>query len=116
MFDFLKNLTKSDEEKRQEAFSAYLDETLSPGQRREFEQLLAEDADLRAEMELAQQLRQQMREMPRRVVPRMFTLDAAVYGVPRKEPLVQAYPFLRAGQGENKESGGEHLRYWNNPQ
>lgn len=96
MFDFLKNFTKSEEEKRQEAFSAYLDNTLSQSQHREFEARLAEDADLRAEMELAQLLRQQMSEMPRRSVPRSFTLDASKYGVPRKEPLVQAYPFLRA--------------------
>ena len=96
MFDFLKNLTKSDEEKQQEAFSAYLDDTLSPSQRRDFEAQLAEDADLRAEMELAQLVRQKMNEMPRRSVPRSFTLDANVYGAPQKEPLVQAYPFLRA--------------------
>lgn len=96
MFDFLKNLTKSDEEKQQEAFSAYLDDTISPSQRQAFELRLAEDADLRAEMELAKLLRQQMREMPRRSVPRSFMLDANAYGVPRKEPLVQAYPLLRA--------------------
>jgi len=96
MFDFLKNLTKSEDEKRQEAFSAYLDDSLSPSQRREFEALLAEDEDLHAEMALAQSLRQQMREMPRRSVPRIFTLDANVYDAPKKEPLVQAYPILRA--------------------
>jgi hypothetical protein len=96
MFDFLKNLTKSDEEKQQEAFSAYLDDKLSPSQRRDFEAQLAEDADLRADMELAQLVRQQMNEMPRRSVPRSFTLDANGYGAPQKEPLVQAYPFLRA--------------------
>ncbi len=96
MFDFLKNLTKSDEEKQQEAFSAYLDNTLSSSQRREFETQLAENDDLRAEVELAQSIRQQMNEMPRRSVPRSFTLDPNVYGAPQKEPLVQAYPFLRA--------------------
>lgn len=96
MFDFLKNFTKSEEEKRQEVFSAYLDNTLSASQRHEFEALLAEDADLRAEMELAQALRQQMAEMPRRSLPRSFTLEASKYGLPRKEPLVQAYPLLRA--------------------
>ncbi|MBE2225292.1 MAG: zf-HC2 domain-containing protein [Anaerolineae bacterium] len=96
MFDFLKNFTKSDEEKQQEAFSAYLDNTLSSSQRREFEAQLAEDADLRAEMELARLLRQQMAEMPRRSVPRSFTLDPTVFGAPQKERLVQAYPLLRA--------------------
>jgi len=96
MFDYLKNLTKSDEEKRQEAFSAYLDNRLPQDQRQAFEQRLAADADLRAELELAQLIRQHMSQMPRRAAPRSFTLDAAVYGKPRKEPLVQAYPFLRA--------------------
>ncbi len=96
MFDFLKTLTKSDEAKRQEAFSAYLDGSLPVRQQQEFEQRLAEDADLRAEMELAQALRQHMQEMPRRSLPRSFTLEASLYGKPQKEPLVQAYPFLRA--------------------
>lgn len=96
MFDYLKNLTKSDEEKRQEAFSAYLDNRLPQDQRQAFEQRLAADADLRAELELAQLIRQHMSQMPRRAAPRSFTLDAAVYGKPRKEPLVRVYPFLRA--------------------
>lgn len=95
MFDFLKTLTKSEEEKQQETFSAYLDNTLSANQRQKFEVLLTQDADLRAELEMAQSIRQQMQEMPRRSVPRSFTLDASVYGVPKREPLVQAYPFLR---------------------
>jgi hypothetical protein len=76
-------------------FSAYLDNTLSLSQRQEFEALLTQDTDLRAELEMAQLIRQQMQEMPRRSLPRSFTLDASVYGVPKKEPLVQAYPFLR---------------------
>lgn len=95
MFDFLKNLTKSEEEKQQEAFSAYLDDLLSPSQRLDFETLLAQDAGLRAELARAQLLRQQMRQMPRRSLPRSFTLDAALYGVPKRERLGQAYPFLR---------------------
>ena len=96
MLDFLKNLTKSEEEKQQDLFSAYLDDSLSASRKRDFEALLAEDKDLRAEVELAQSIRQQMNEMPRRSVPRSFTLDPNVYGAPQKEPLVQAYPFLRA--------------------
>ncbi|PID86186.1 MAG: hypothetical protein CSB13_04235 [Chloroflexi bacterium] len=96
MLDFLKNLTKSDEEKQQELFSAYLDDSLTPRQKHEFEARLAEDDRLRADVELAQSIRQQMHEMPRRSVPRSFTLDPHVYGSPRPERLVQAYPFLRA--------------------
>lgn len=96
MFDFVRNLSKSEAEKRQEALSAYLDDTLSGRQRQAFEQQLAHDPDLRRELEALRLIRQQMRALPRRSVPRSFTLDTAVYGKPRKEPLVQAYPVLRA--------------------
>ena len=96
MFDFVRNLSKSAAEKRQEALSAYLDEALSARQRQAFEQQLAGDADLRRELEIQRLIRQQMRALPQRSVPRSFTLDPAVYGAPRKEPLVQAYPVLRA--------------------
>lgn len=96
MFDLLRHLGKSDAEKRQEAISAYLDNALSDRRRQEFERLLAVDADLRQELAAQQQIRRQMQALPQRAVPRSFTLDPAVYGAPRKEPLVQAYPVLRA--------------------
>ena len=96
MFDFVRNLSKSEAEKRQEALSAYLDDALSARQRQAFEQQLAQDADLRRELEAQRLIRQQMRALPRRSVPRSFTLDPAAYGAPRKERLVQAYPVLRA--------------------
>ena len=96
MFDLLRNLGKSDAEKRQEALSAYLDNVLSDRRRQEFERLLAADADLRQELEAQVQIRRQMQALPQRAVPRSFTLDPAVYGAPRREPLVQAYPVLRA--------------------
>ncbi len=95
MFDFLRNLTKSAEEKQQEALNAYLDDALSAQERQQFEQLLAEDADLRQEFEQQQALRTQMRQMPRRRVPRNFTLDPAVYGRPQRQPLFQLYPAMR---------------------
>lgn len=96
MFDFLRNLTQSAAEKRQEALSAYLDGALSARQRQEFERRLAEDADLQRDLDAMRSLRQTMQAMPQRSVPRSFTLDPASYGVPRKEPLVAAYPVLRA--------------------
>ncbi|MBP6470988.1 MAG: hypothetical protein KBE23_12725 [Chloroflexi bacterium] len=96
MFDLLRNLGKSEAEKRQEALSAYLDNALSDRRRQEFERLLAVDADLRQELAAQQQIRRQMQALPQRAVPRSFTLDPAVYGAPRKEPLVQVYPVLRA--------------------
>jgi hypothetical protein len=95
MFDFLRNLTKSAEKKRQEALNAYLDDALSPRERRQFEQLLARDADLRLEVEERRALQMQMRQMPRRRVPRNFTLDPALYGRPQRQPLFQLYPAMR---------------------
>jgi hypothetical protein len=95
MFDLLRNLTKSVEEKQQEALNAYLDDALSPQERRQFEQQLTRDADLRREVEQRRALQTQMRQMPRRRVPRNFTLDPAVYGRPQRQPLFQLYPVMR---------------------
>jgi len=97
MFDFLRNVTKSAEEKRQEALAAYLDNTLSPRARQQFEEQLAQDPGLQAELEQQRTVRQLLRQLPPRRVPRNFTLDPAVYGRPTRQPLlVQYYPALRA--------------------
>lgn len=96
MFDYLRNLTKSAEEKQQEALNAYLDDALSPQERQQFEQLLARDAELRLKVEQRRALQMQMRQMPRRRVPRNFTLDPAVYGRPQRQPLFEFYPVMRA--------------------
>lgn len=96
MFDFLRNVTKSEEEKRQEQLNAYLDDALSPRERQQFEALLADDAALRAALTQLRALREDVRRLPRRRVPRNFTLDPALYGRPQPQPLVQAYPLLRA--------------------
>ncbi len=95
MFDFLRNITKPAEEKQQEALHAYLNDALPPKERQQFEAQLAQDAGLQAELEQLQALRQAMRQMPRRRVPRNFTLDPAVYGRPARQPLIRAYPILR---------------------
>ena len=95
MFDFLRNIAKSAEEKRREALNAYLSDALPPGERQRFEAQLAQDPGLQAELEQLRALRQAMRQMPPRRVPRNFTLDPAVYGRPARQPLVQAYPVLR---------------------
>ena len=47
MFDFVRNLGKSADEKRQERLNAYVDGALSPAARQQFEQELAQDAALR---------------------------------------------------------------------
>ncbi len=95
MLDYLRNLRKSNEEKQQEALHAYLDDALTPQQRQQVDKALAADADLQAELNQMRLLQQQMRQLPRRQVPRNFTLNPALYGRPRREPLIQAYPVLR---------------------
>jgi hypothetical protein len=95
MFDFWRNLTKSAEEKRQEALHAYLDNALPPRQRRQFEAQLAADSALQTELAQMQRLKQNLRRLPRHPAPRNFTLNPALYGRPQRQPLVQAYPALR---------------------
>jgi hypothetical protein len=95
MFDYLRNLTKSVEEKQQEVLNAYLDNVLSPQERQRFEQRLARDAELRQVVEERRALQMQMRQMLRRRVPRNFTLDPALYGRPQRQPLFQLYPAMR---------------------
>ncbi|MAU01356.1 MAG: hypothetical protein CL608_29800 [Anaerolineaceae bacterium] len=96
MFDFLRNLTKSAEEKRQEAVAAYLDEALTGRARQQFEQDMAQDDALRQEVEQLLLIKQNLRQLPQREVPRNFILDPAKYGRPARQPWVQAYPVLRA--------------------
>lgn len=95
MFNFLRNLTKSAEEKRQEAVTAYLDGTLNNRERQQFEQEMAQDAALRAQVEQLLLIKQSLRQLPQRDVPRNFMLDPAAYGRPARQPWVQAYPVLR---------------------
>jgi anti-sigma factor RsiW len=95
MFDFLRNLTKSAEEKRQEQLHAYLDNGLTPRERQQFEQELAQDTSLKTEIDGLRLMKQQLRNLPRRPVPRSFTLDPAVYGRPARQPLFQFYPVLQ---------------------
>lgn len=96
MFDFLRNLTKSAEEKRQEAVAAYVDEALSGRARQQFEQEMAQDDALRQEVAQLRVIKQSLRQLPQREVPRNFILDPAKYGRPAQQPWVRAYPVLRA--------------------
>ena len=95
MFDFLRNLTKSAEEKRQETVAAYLDGGLKASEQQRFEQDLAQDAALRTEVEQLRLIKESLRQLPQREVPRNFILDPAQYGRPARQPWVQAYPVLR---------------------
>lgn len=95
MFDFIRDLRKSDEEKRQEAITAYLDGHLSPAEWRQFEEKLATDPGLRHEVELQSFIKNNLRQLPQVRAPRNFTLDPALYGAPELEPAVRLYPILR---------------------
>lgn len=95
MFDFWRNLTKSKAEKEQEQLHAYIDNALSANERADFEARLVQDEALRAEANALRQVKQMMAAVPRRRVPRNFTLDPAQYGRPARQPLIQAQPVLR---------------------
>jgi len=95
MFDFLRDLRKTAEEKHQERVQAYLDDALTPRQRQQFEQEMTQDSGLQAEIDSLQLIKQQLRQLPHRPVPRSFALDPALYGRPARQPLFQFYPVLQ---------------------
>lgn len=95
MFDFIQGFGKSADEKRTEALNAYLDGALSPRDRQQLEASLQQDAALRAQLEQMRRVRLALTNMPRRRVPRSFSLDPALYGPPKRQPAQQLYPLLR---------------------
>jgi anti-sigma factor RsiW len=95
MFDFLRDLRKSEEERRQEALSAYLDGALTPAEKRRFERLLAADEALRASLETQRMIKASMARLPRVRAPRNFTLDPALYGRPLRSTADRLYPVMR---------------------
>ncbi|MCB0036945.1 MAG: hypothetical protein KDE51_23095 [Anaerolineales bacterium] len=80
MFDWLRNLRKTEEEKRQEQLTAYIDGELSAREQQAFEQELARNDALRADVDAQQQVKLMLKQAPRLRAPRNFTLDPAVYG------------------------------------
>jgi anti-sigma factor RsiW len=94
MFDSWRN-RGSAAEKRLEVLGAYLDNALTPTERRRLEQQLARDPSLRAELEQLRALKLQLRTMPRRRAPRSFALNPALYSRPKAQPMMQLYPVLR---------------------
>lgn len=96
MFDFLRNLTKTEEEKQQETLSAYLDDALTPREKEAFEAKLREDTILRASLEQQRLVKQNISQLPRVRAPRNFTLDPAAYGRPTPQTAFRLYPVLRA--------------------
>jgi len=92
---FLRNLTKSDEERRQEVLTAYLDDNLSPKDKQQFEQLLYSDESLRRDLEQQRSIKQAMAQLPRMRAPRSFTLDPSLYGKPSQQRVFNLYPAVR---------------------
>jgi hypothetical protein len=95
MFDFLRELRKSDEERRQEALSAYLDGALTPAEMQRFERQVASDEALQAELEEQRLIKASLSRLPRLRAPRNFTLDPALYGRPVDSTADRLYPVLR---------------------
>ena len=96
MFDWIRNLTKSAAEKQQELLTAYVDGELTPAERQRFEQMMAGDEMLRAEMERQRLFKRAIQELPRVAAPRNFILNPADYRAPAPQRAVQLYPALRA--------------------
>lgn len=63
-----------------EMLSAYLDGHLTPSEREALEARLAQDSDLRAELQGLHETVVLLQALPRLKAPRNFTLDPAVYG------------------------------------
>ena len=96
MFDFLRAIFRSPADKEQEQLSAYLDNALSPAERRQFEQMLQDNAELQAALTSLRLLKANLRQLPRHRAPRSFALSAAVHGRRRSQTAVRLYPILRA--------------------
>lgn len=96
MFDFLRNISKSAEEKQQEAISAYLDDALSPTARHHFEQQMGQNVGLQEAVRQQQQVRFLLQQLPMRQVPRHFTLEPAVYRQVTRPAVWRYYPALQA--------------------
>ncbi len=76
-----------------ELLSSYLDGALPPEQIARLERRLGADPELRAALEALQQTRALLRRLPRRRVPRNFTLSPQK--VAKRPPLPRFYPSLQ---------------------
>jgi hypothetical protein len=95
MFNFIRNLTKTEEEKRREAASAYLDDALTPKQATHFEERLKDDSALQNELKRQEWVKQSLQILPRSKAPRNYMLDPSKYGKPARQITYQLYPVLR---------------------
>lgn len=75
--------------------NAYLDGELSAGEQAAFEQRLAADRELRAELRAIRATKMLLGMAERQRAPRNFTLDPAVYGGPAKASLLERLGLAR---------------------
>ena len=76
-----------------ENLSAYLDGVLSDRERSRLEARLSSDPSLQTALDDLRSVRSVLRQLPRRRVPRNFTLTMQQAGV--RQPIPRAVPFLR---------------------
>jgi hypothetical protein len=95
MAEFFQNRRKAEDERRQEALNAYLDNALTPAERRRFERAIAGDPALRADLERLRFVKAQISRLPQVKAPRSFVLDPAKYGRPVRPVAHRLYPALR---------------------
>jgi anti-sigma factor RsiW len=95
MFNWLRNLLKSKDDRHQERLTAYLDGVLPAAEQKLVEQELAQNPTLRAEVEAQQQIKRILQQLPRQAAPRNFLLDPAKYAAKRPSRAAQIYPTLR---------------------
>jgi len=97
MFDWIRRLRQSPEERLQHQIGSYLDGDLQPDDQREFERQLTEDAPLRQQVMFQQAIVRAMRDMPARRAPRNFTLTLEMVGAtpPQRSWVMQ--PVLQTG-------------------
>lgn len=95
MFDWLRNLLKTKDERHQERLTRYLDGSLPTAERQAFEQTLAQNPSLQADLQAQQQVKQILRQLPRQSAPRNFVLDPALYAKRQPSTAEQLYPKLR---------------------
>ncbi|MCO5195338.1 MAG: zf-HC2 domain-containing protein [Anaerolineae bacterium] len=95
MFEWLQDIFKSAETRRQERITAYVDGELTPAQRAAIEAEMARDPQLQADIIALQRLRGAVRRLPRRPVPRNFVLDPSQFRAPAATRSQRAYPTLR---------------------
>jgi hypothetical protein len=96
MFDYLRAFFRSKADEEQEQLNAYLDNALPPEERRQFELLLQNNAELQAALASLRLLKASLAQLPRHRAPRSFALSAAVHGRRRSQTAVRLYPVLRA--------------------